>query len=104
MASRRINEVTQRIAAKQRLVERAASDPKFREALERNPKDALSREFGGSVPANVEVHVLTESANSFYVALPPDVSPATELSEADLEAVAGGGGVKWFGTSICIGT
>jgi hypothetical protein len=49
--------------------------------------------LGGKLPAGVQVKLLEESADTFYLVLPakPDRAPAGQLSNQQLEAVAGGG-------------
>ncbi len=74
-----------------RITERAASDPAFREELLRSPKEVLSREFGTKMPEGAEIRVVEETPKTLYVVLPPQTSATGELSEEELEAVAGGG-------------
>lgn len=69
-------------------IERAWSDPAFKAKLLSNPKDAAA-EMGVKVPAAVDIKVWENTGNVEHMVLP--MNPAvTELSDADLEAVAGG--------------
>jgi hypothetical protein len=52
----------------------------------------IEREFGVKLPAEVTVQVLEESPNKLYFVLPNRPQEAqSDLSEEQLEAVAGGG-------------
>ena len=70
------------------LVTKATSDPAFRAALLANPRAALDQEIGLSVPADFQLKVIEESANSMCLVLP---AAEGELSDMELESVAGGG-------------
>ena len=81
------------------LVERASRDPAFRQELLANPKAVITREYGLAIPASVEVRVVEETPTMGYLVLPPVPTRAgQELSDQDLEAVAGG----WSGAG-CTG-
>lgn len=70
-------------------------DPAFKQELLSNPKATLSKEYGFSIPDNIEVRVLEENPSTLYIVLPmvpADLEGSGELSEAALEAVAGGAG------------
>lgn len=80
----------------QRIAEKAASDPDFRQQLINDPRAALGAELGVTLPDNVNVTVLEESPSDFYLVLPPSGTAAgTELSDEELGAVAGGSGNSW---------
>jgi hypothetical protein len=72
------------------LVKFAAEQPAYRDSLKKNPKEVIYKQFGIQVPGNTKVSVLQESADQIYVVLPHVVESGAELSDADLEAVAGG--------------
>jgi hypothetical protein len=57
----------------------------------------VERELGGKLPAGIQVKVLAETADTFYLVLPanPDRAPAGQLTDQQLDAVAGG----WTGDS-----
>ena len=80
------------------LVERATRDQSFREELVRDPKGVIQRELGLQIPPNLEIRVLEETPTTSYLVLPPaPVAAGQDLSDGDLEAVAGG----WSGASTC---
>ncbi len=62
----------------------------YRQALAKDPKGVISKQFGIDVPASVSVKVVQETADTIYVVLPHAVESGAELSDSDLEAVAGG--------------
>jgi hypothetical protein len=72
------------------LVKFAAEQPKYKDALKKNPKEVIYKQFGIQIPGNTKVSVLQEAADQIYVVLPHVVAAGDELSDADLEAVAGG--------------
>ena len=71
-----------------KLIERAWKDEAFREALIRDPKGTLAREFSAEFPEQVEIEVVAETDRKKYLVIPQPVSG--ELSEEELEQVAGG--------------
>lgn len=70
------------------IIAKAHNDDDYREQLLANPKNAIQREFGKELPQGLEVRVVEESSNVVYLVLPP--KPVVELSDNDLQAVAGG--------------
>jgi hypothetical protein len=74
------------------LIEKAWKDNAFRQALLTDPRGAVEKALGGKLPAGLQVKVLAETADTFYLVLPanPDRAPAGQLSNQQLEAVAGG--------------
>jgi hypothetical protein len=90
----------------QRVIRKSQEDPQFRASLLSDPKAALEQELGASVPAGLQVHVVEETPNSIYVVLPQASSRGSggELSDQDLEAVAGGWGTGGATTQQSCGT
>ncbi len=80
-----------------KLIERAWKDEAFREALIRDPKGTLAREFHAEFPEQVEIEVVAETDRKKYLVIPQPVSG--DLSEEELEQVAGGtrAGSVWSG-------
>jgi hypothetical protein len=76
----------------QAVIKKALRDEAFRKALLKDPKSALESVLaeevpGSKLPANLEVKAIQEPANGLYIVVPH--VPA-ELSDEDLERVAGG--------------
>ena len=69
-----------------RVLNRAAEDSEFRALLIADPKAAISAELGTTIPEGFDVVVHEDSATTAHLVLPP----APALTEAELEAVAGG--------------
>ena len=77
-------------------------DPEFRAKLDSEPREAFA-DRGLPCPGNSEVRVVRNTADVFYMAIPPD--PNTTLSDAALEQTAGGNCAGCISTlPLCIGT
>ncbi len=74
-----------------RIVAKALKDDGFRKDLIDDPKGVLTRETGCELPDNLEIKVIEEAENLAYLVLPH--MPSDLLSDEDLDAVAGGGGM-----------
>lgn len=79
------------------LILKAWKDPAFREELIANPKRVVEREIQAlkadvTLPEDLEVVVLEETAKKIYLVLPPHPGEMTgqEISDEALDAVAGG--------------
>jgi hypothetical protein len=82
-----------RAEVERRMINRSMEDEEFRQRLLDDPKGTIEQELGSRLPEGVEVRVLEESAQTIYLVL-PSASPlgqGEELSDQELEAVAGGG-------------
>ncbi len=73
-------------------IQRAWSDPDFKARLLADPRDAAA-EMGVRIPLGTEVQIWENTPSVEHIILPLDPA-ANELSDADLEAVAGGGSSK----------
>lgn len=69
---------------------KAWKDPKFLAELKRDPKGVLKKEFGVDLPGGVSIEVREETPQKLYLVLPPVPEVAGQLSDEQLEAVAGG--------------
>ena len=69
-----------------RIVGKAADDAEFRARLLSDPKGAIGKELGVTIPASMSIEVHENSAETVHLTLPPD----SRLSESDLEQASGG--------------
>jgi len=77
------------------VVGNALKHPQYRDALLKNPKKVIETQLNNKLPDGLNVKVIEETGDTIYVRLPHQVSEGSELSDADLEQVAGG---KGFGS------
>jgi hypothetical protein len=79
------------------IVQRSIEDEEFRQRLLDDPKGTLEQELGSRLAQSTEVRVVEESADTIYLVLPSAsvVGEGGELSDRELDAVAGGGVVSW---------
>jgi hypothetical protein len=83
-----------RAEMERRLIARSLQDDAFRRRLLEDPKAAAEQELGTRLPEGVQVRAVEESADTIYLVLPgtsPLGEEGGELSDGELEAVAGGG-------------
>jgi hypothetical protein len=66
----------------------AMKDESFRQEFLSNPKGAIEKYSGQALPADLKVQAHENSEKELHFVLPPKVS--SELSDEDLEKVAGG--------------
>jgi hypothetical protein len=88
-----MSEAAGREQMERRLVERSLQDDAFRQHLLADPKVAVEEELATRLPEEVQVRVVEETAQTIYLVLPfasPLGGEGGELSDRDLEAVAGG--------------
>jgi len=80
----------------QQVLARAIKDAAFRQELLSNPKAVLAREYHVQMADTVTMRVLEEKPTTFTLVLPPLETAMQELTDADLEAVAGGLGQDFY--------
>lgn len=68
----------------------AVQNPRYREALLADPKDVIERQLNNKLPSAMNVAVVQDTADVMYVVLPHVPAEGDELSDSDLESVAGG--------------
>ena len=88
-----MSEASDRAEMERRLVETSLQDEAFRERLLEDPKAAVEQELGTQLPEEVRVEVMEETADTAYLVLPfrsTESQETDELSDQELEAVAGG--------------
>jgi hypothetical protein len=84
------------------IIARALKDEGFAGELRADPKAVIEREVGAKLPEGVEVKLVEETPSTLYLVLPAHPSPGRQLSDEELERVAGGntsdtcsGGCEW---------
>jgi Nitrile hydratase, alpha chain len=88
-----MSEAAGRVEIERRLVERSLQDDTFRQRLLADPRAAVEDELGTRLPEEVRVVAVEETADTIYLVLPfasTESQEAGELSDRELEAVAGG--------------
>ncbi len=71
------------------VIARAWSDPDFKAQLLRDPKTVLAG-YGVDVPAGLNLRIVENTADTFHMVLPATPSQAGDLSDEDLQSLAGG--------------
>ena len=90
-----MSEATDRQEMERRLIEKSLQDDVFRQRLIEDPKAAVEQELGTQLPEDVRVVTVEETQDTIYLVLPgaPRAGcegEGSELSDQELEAVAGG--------------
>lgn len=83
----------------QQMLVRSATDMDFRQKLLTNPADAFA-EYGQTIPEGLDLKFI-ENQHDATVVLPDAVDPEAELSEEELEAVAGGAIIVIVSSTAC---
>jgi hypothetical protein len=80
-----------------RIIQRSLEDEDFRRRLLEDPKVAVEEELGARLPEGVEVRAVEETVETIYLVLPSGspVEESSELSDQDLQEVAGGQVPTW---------
>jgi hypothetical protein len=81
------------VEMERRLIQRSLEDEDFRQSLLDAPKGTVEQELGSRLPESIEIRAVEESADTIYLVLPSAsaVGEGGEISDEELEAVAGGG-------------
>lgn len=73
--------MTQQLMNMEQMVSRASVDPAFKQKLLHNPKAVLAKEAGVNIPENVELTVLEETVNTFYLIIPREADSAAFMEQ-----------------------
>jgi len=68
----------------------ANDDPKYKKMLKNDPKDVVSRQLNIEIPDGLDIKVLEDTPDTMHIVIPYAAPEGAELSDSDLEAVAGG--------------
>jgi hypothetical protein len=90
----------------------AAKDAEYKKALVSDPKKVVAMQLGQDLPDALAIKVVDDTAEVMHMVLPYAPAEGAELSDADLEMVAGGKGggdytcndIKGIGTHVEIET
>ena len=82
-----------------KIVEQAQKNPKYYSALKSDPRSLMEKQLGTAIPKSLNIKVLEETPDTYYIVLPAFAKEGAELSDSDLEKVAGGSTVK--GNASC---
>jgi len=72
------------------LIEKCWKDPEFKTAVINDPKGMLERHMGQKLPPELKIFIHEEDASNVHFSIPLAPSNVTELSDDQLEQVAGG--------------
>lgn len=72
------------------IVQRAWKDDAFRHEFVSDPKGTIEKYSGQKLPADLRVVALAEDDKTIHFVIPPKPANVDELSDEDLEKVAGG--------------
>lgn len=75
----------------QAVLTKAKSDAAFKAQLLSNPAAAVRQVTGASLPSSLRLHIHENSASVIHLVLPIAEMPEGELSDLELDQVAGGG-------------
>jgi hypothetical protein len=85
-----------------RIIQRSLEEESYRRSMLEDPRTAVEEELGTRLPESVQVRAVEETVETIYLVLPSGspVEEGGELSDQDLEAVAGGGSTFWGATCL----
>jgi hypothetical protein len=75
-----------------KVIQKSTTDKNFREEFLKDPKKTIEKTFGFKLTDGVKVNVKEENADSITFIIP---KTSGELTEGELENVAGGCGFHW---------
>jgi hypothetical protein len=72
------------------LITKCWKDADFRQKVVSDPKGMLEQHIGQKLPPQVKIFIHQEDTDTVHFSIPPAPADLTELSDAELESVAGG--------------
>src|SRR6218665_2419268 len=85
------------------VADNAAKHPEYRAALLKDPKKVIETQLNNRLPDGLNVKVVEETGDTIFLRLPHTVVEGAELSDSDLEQVAGGKGDDTYTCNEAIG-
>lgn len=85
------------------VIDNAAKHPAYREALLKDPKKVIETQLNNRLPDGLNVKVVQETGDTIFLRLPHSITEGSELSDSDLEQVAGGKGDDTYTCNEAIG-
>ena len=74
------------------VINNATRHPEYRKMLVSDPRGTVEMQLNNELPAGFTIEVLEESPEKVFVRLPHSLNEGGELSDDDLEQIAGGKG------------
>jgi len=74
----------------EQVIRRKIQRPAYRKTFLKSPRSEIERQLGASLPGDMNITVLEEGPNLLYFVVPYEVPSGRELSDLELEHVAGG--------------
>jgi len=81
-------------------IKRNLKFPEYLALFLKSPRTMIERQLNKPLPPDVEITVLQETPNTVYIVLPYEVPTGVELSDEDLEHVAGGKGGNTYTCNV----
>jgi hypothetical protein len=84
------------------LIEKAWKAPDFRKDVVRDPKGMLEKHLGKRLPDQLRIVIHEEDSNTLHFSVPPSPTDTSELSDEELEKIAGGTEITFVLVNIVV--
>jgi len=74
----------------EQVIRRKMEEPTYRQTFLKSPRTEIEHQLGAALPGDLSITVLEEEPNLFYFVVPYEIPTGCELSDMELEQVAGG--------------
>lgn len=89
-----------RAAVEAQIIKKAMKDTNFRQSLTSDPKAAIEQAYGISLPANVQINVYQDTADTYNLVLPAMDNSGDSLANLGAGSAADCSG--WLSAGECI--